>query len=297
MKALPDKDITGKIIEAVKASADYNQYRPRPVSLKATSGRQPIVRNRQRTIIFSSWIMSNPPEPDRMVEALWRALHGSDAATPRIFSDRLKNFIGEESSQGNWLLDAQTETPAETFNQVFAKELREVQFSRGDKREGISQEEFDANVKNRELSDQEREEVQSKEGGRGESKKPEQEGGEVAPTPKVVIGRIDDALARMRERDAGNRDSLGLQAASRKARRISAGQPFNIKDVSEEAIEAVGGQIGKLTAATGLRREDLQARKMTPLPPKPSVADEAEAVAVEAKKQKGYLLRLSSSPL
>ena len=33
-----------------------------------------------------------PPEPDRMVEAIWRALNSG----PRTFNDRMKNWIGDE---------------------------------------------------------------------------------------------------------------------------------------------------------------------------------------------------------
>ena len=185
MKALPDRDITGKIVEALRAAADTKSTDPN-LSLKGDKWAATYRPEQQMSNDLLVMDYVSPPEPDRMVEALWRALHGSDAAVPRVFNDRLKQFIGEETAKAGWLAVAQVETPSEAFNRAFKKELREVQYSRGDKREGISQEEFDANVKNRELSDQEREEVQSKsEGETGEKEKSKQAmgAGEPVPTP------------------------------------------------------------------------------------------------------------------
>ena len=154
MRALPDRDISDKIVEAMRASADTMDTDP-ALSAAKDKWRATYKPDQQQ---FLGMETESPPEPDRMVEALWRGLHGSDAAVPRVFNDRLKSFIGEETSKGGWLLEAQVETPSEAFNRAFSKELREVAYSRGDNQEGLTQEEYDASLKNRELGDIEREE-------------------------------------------------------------------------------------------------------------------------------------------
>jgi hypothetical protein len=178
MQALTDRDIVGKITEALNASAETMNTDP-GLSLSNDRWLATYHPDQQQ---FLGMETSIPPEPDRMVEALWRALTASDAAVPRVFNDRLKSFIGQESSLAGNIFEEQQETPAEAFNRAFKKELKEVAFSRKDKQEAISQDEYDAALRNRELSDAERfdaENTPETEGGRGQS--PEQAEGAQAP--------------------------------------------------------------------------------------------------------------------
>jgi diguanylate cyclase (GGDEF)-like protein len=173
MRALPDFDISGQINEAMNAASLTIDTDP---GLSRLNNRWSATFRPDQTELegMSSAV---PPEPTRIVEAIWRALHASDAATPRVFSDRLKAFLGDEDTRvvGS-MFDEVKETPAEAFNRAFKKELKEVAFARGDKVETITQAEFDAALKNRELGDQERQDAEVREfatkGGRGES--PEQ---------------------------------------------------------------------------------------------------------------------------
>jgi hypothetical protein len=172
MRALPTRDISEKIIESIRAAADTKDTDP-ALSTSNDRWRATYQPDQQELLGMET---ENPPEPDRMVEAMWRA----NNAGPRTLNDRLKSFIGEESSKGGWLLEQQVETPVEAFNRAFSKELREVAYSRGDRQEGLSQDEFDAALKNRELSDQERDESSN------EKEVPEKspERAEAVPTPE-----------------------------------------------------------------------------------------------------------------
>lgn len=195
MKALPDLDITSKINEALAASAETATTDPQLHSSKdpwkATYQPQQAELSGMETDI--------PPEPDRMTEALWRALHSSDAAVPRVFNDRLKAYLGEETSKGGWMFGEHTETPVDSFNRAFSRQLREVAESRGDKKDELTQEEFDAALRNREFSDQEREEAEDRQsghtkGGRGESSERRR------PETQRLRKRIDQMTAdEMRE--------------------------------------------------------------------------------------------------
>ena len=162
MQAMPDRNIVGKIQEAMNAAAETSTTDPALSASRdlwrATYNPDQVTSNALTVVDFEL-----PPEPDRVVEALWRALHGSDAATPRIFNDRLKAFLGKESTAGGWIFEEHVETSSEAFNRAFAQELKDVAFSRRDTTRGITQDEFDAALRNRQLSDQERQEALEKE--------------------------------------------------------------------------------------------------------------------------------------
>lgn len=157
MRALPGRDISGKVLEALQAASDTLTTDPG----KSVSNDKWLATYHPDQVELLGMEADTPPEPDRVVEALWRALHASDAASPRVFNDRLKNFLQDDSSRGGQLFaGAGAATPAEAFNQAFSRELREVQHSRKDSRDGVTEAEFEAALQNRELSDAEREEVQ-----------------------------------------------------------------------------------------------------------------------------------------
>lgn len=144
MRSIPDRDISAKVIEAVTASADTMDTDAALSNISDKWG----ATYRPDQVEFLGMEQERPPEPDRIVEALWRAMHGSNVATPRTFNDRLKNWIGEESAS-NVSMFAVHETPAEVFSRVFAKELRDSGFSHKQKGDqSISQAEFDAMQRN-----------------------------------------------------------------------------------------------------------------------------------------------------
>jgi hypothetical protein len=178
MGALPHRDIVGKITEAAQAAAETILTDPGA----SFSNDRWLATYHPDQAQFLGMETDTPPEPDRVVEALWRALHASDAAVPRVFNDRLKSFLGDESSKALNMFSAEREeTPSEAFNRAFKRELTEVKFSRKDAQEGIGPEEYDQSLKNREMSDAERDEFER--GGRGQSPEPSE--GAVAEPPSV----------------------------------------------------------------------------------------------------------------
>ena len=157
LKVFPEYDITGPIKEALAAA-------------KLTVNVDPdraISRDRWDAVYAPSQIdiagMDEPvpPEPSRTVEALWRALHSSQVANPRVFSDRLKTWISEEDTQRGMFdtTEKSLEKPVDKFNRVFSKELRETAFRRNkgtDKAKTdsgwmLSQAEYDAALQGRDV--------------------------------------------------------------------------------------------------------------------------------------------------
>ena len=173
MRALPDFDISDLVQQALNASVDTAITDPE-LALSKDKWAATYHPDQQNLVGMELDLV---PEPNRIVEVLWRALHASSAAVPRIFNDRLKDYLGEETSKAGWLMEEHTETPREAFNRAFAPEIKLVQHSRGDAERGISQVEWDA--RDRELSDQEREGVQEPE------------------APKVEISTISDKKGPM----------------------------------------------------------------------------------------------------
>lgn len=87
-----------------------------------------------------------------------------------------------------------------------------------------------------------------------------------------LVGRIDQALAGMREKGVPE-DNEHYQTLKAKRTAIAEGKPYSVRDVTAEAISAVGAKIGELTKATGLRSE----------PPKLSLKErKAKAVDLRA---------------
>ena len=187
LKSFPELDLSGKITEALQAAGLTLNADPG----LSNSGDRWLATYHPDQIQLLGMETELPPEPDRVVETLWRALHASTAASPRTFSDRLKNLLADETIQGGMFGDGKKETPIEKFNRIFNKELGEVQHSRGDKTRGISPEEYEAALNNHELSDVERLEAENtavQEGGRGKS--PEQAKGAEAPGSPTGIHPI-----------------------------------------------------------------------------------------------------------
>ena len=158
MRSIPDRNLTAKVIEAVTASAD-TRYTDPGLSLSKDKW---DATYRPDQVEFLGMETERPPEPDRMVEAIWRALH----AGPRTFNDRMKNWIGEESAAEPSMF-AVHETPAEVFSRVFRKELKEASYSHKESGEpSISQAEFDSLLRNVELSEEGRKEAKRAEQGK-----------------------------------------------------------------------------------------------------------------------------------
>jgi hypothetical protein len=191
LKTLPDLDITPKIVEALTASAETKD------TDKALSGSNDRwhATYRPDQQVLTGMELNLPPEPDRMTEALWRAMHKG----PRTLNDRLKTYIGDSTSSSKLFTEG-LETPAEAFDRAFIREMTEVAHSRGDKEKTITQDEFEHALKGRELSDVEREEAAAREtnsdkkGGRGESPEPSGAteragGGEPAPATNKGMER------------------------------------------------------------------------------------------------------------
>jgi hypothetical protein len=162
LKVFPDFDITEPITEALRsAKLTVNVDR----DLSATRDRWDAVYSPSQINIVGME-QELPPEPSRMVEALWRALHASDAANPRAFGDRMKRWISDEDTQVGMFesADKPPEPPIDRFNRVFSKELRETAFRRNkgtDKAKTdsgwmLSQAEYDAALQGRDVADEER---------------------------------------------------------------------------------------------------------------------------------------------
>lgn len=69
-----------------------------------------------------------------------------------------------------------------------------------------------------------------------------------------LLGRVDAALTRMLESGA-TEDNVHYARLKAKRDAIAAGEQYSTKDVAADLIAGIGGQIGTLTKATGLRRE------------------------------------------
>ena len=123
LRAIPDKDITGLVEEAVAAVAQ--------TARKRVEGDSPKMRwNNTYTVTDMYSTEPTPQEPGPVVEALWRALH--DRKTTR-FKNALNDYLVGEGPQKNFfeLVQDHLTTPRELFNAAFEKELKEVRDSRG----------------------------------------------------------------------------------------------------------------------------------------------------------------------
>jgi hypothetical protein len=277
MRAFPELDLSGKITEALHAVGETLTTDP---SLAASRDKWEATYNPGQGDMFES-ADDVPPEPDRVVETLWRALHASSAASPRIFSDRLKNLLSDETVQGGMFGDAKIETPAEKFNRVFRGEIKEVNEMRGDTTRGISEEEFTQALQNRELSDVEREDLEnSKEkGGRGESPEPVEPLSakqlkfsisgdylELTGTQAATVGR-ELGLTIMKHRTTGE-PHIGFPNHSKAAY------------FKELAAKGYSVEVNGKAEPTG---------KMELPPSPPSKAETAARNLAETKKENGYV--------
>ena len=165
LKVFPEFDLTEPIKEALQSAKLTVNVDP---DLSASRDRWEAVYSPSQTSIIGME-QEIPPEPSRVTESLWRALHSSKAANPRTFGDRLKRWISDEDTQAGMfeVADKPKETPANKFNRVFSSELRDTAYRRNkgtekDKTDSgwmISQAEYDAALQGRDLSDEERAEA------------------------------------------------------------------------------------------------------------------------------------------
>jgi hypothetical protein len=111
------------------------------------------------------------------------------------------------------------------------------------------------------------------------SQAPKPEAPGVAATPtEGVLERIDAALKRMKKAGA-TEENKHYQRLKEKRDLIASGKEYKITDVTEKLIAGFGGQIGRLTKATLLRRPGLNEK---PKAPAASQAPKPEAPGVAA---------------
>jgi hypothetical protein len=166
MQALPDSDISSKIEEALVSSALTHR-----ADIETTTTRDrwdAVYAPDQTNLAFNQFNV--PQMPDRVVEALWRALNvPSKAESPRSLSDPLKKYLeGRYTMTGAFPGFTGAETPVEAFNRAFEKQLKAVQHSRNMRGEKygdwkISPEEWSAAMNNRGHVEQEPKEEKAKE--------------------------------------------------------------------------------------------------------------------------------------
>lgn len=162
LKVFPEFDITEPIKEALQSAKLTVGVNP---DLSADRDRWEAVYSPSQTSIVGME-QEIPPEPSRVVESLWRALHSSKAANPRTFGDRLKNWISEEDTQRGMFdtTEKALEKPVDKFNRVFSSELRETAYRRNkgtdkartDQDWMLSQADYDAAMRGQDLADEER---------------------------------------------------------------------------------------------------------------------------------------------
>ena len=162
LKVFPEFDLTGPIKEALQSAKLTVGVNP---ELSADRDRWEAVYNPSQISIVGME-QETPPEPSRVVESLWRALHGFQAAAPRVFGDRLKNWISDEDTQRGMFdtTEKALEKPVDKFNRVFGKELRETAYRRNkgteraktDQNWMLSQADYDAALQGRDVADEER---------------------------------------------------------------------------------------------------------------------------------------------
>jgi hypothetical protein len=163
LKVFPELDLTEKIKEALQAARLTAKAIPDVITKDVWDT---VYQPNQ--IDLATMERELPAEPDRVTESLWRALHASDSASPRTFSDRMKRWISDEETQNSMFPTTKSalEKPSEKFNRVFASELKEVALrrNRGTDKRGttdgwmLTQNDYDAALRGQDLSDEERHE-------------------------------------------------------------------------------------------------------------------------------------------
>lgn len=105
-------------------------------------------------------------------------------------------------------------------------------------------------------------------GGWGWAKRSQRQLYQQAPKPSTreeLLARMDESIANSKQKADANpdyREHYQNAAAAMQVKRdaIAAGEPYRLTDVTEALIGGMGAQIATLTAATGLRREEPNAR-------------------------------------
>lgn len=122
LRAIPEKDITPIIEEAVSAAADTERKKVDQDTPEERWNKAYLIQD-----MFSD--APPPPEPQRMVEAIWRAMH--DRKPTRLKMALNDYLVGEGRQRGMFgEEEAADKTPAELFNEAFEPELKEVRDAR-----------------------------------------------------------------------------------------------------------------------------------------------------------------------
>lgn len=216
LQALPDRNIIGKINEAVAALAETRDVDPQ-LSLK----RDKWYATYQKDQVELAGLETEQPEmPDRIVEAIWRALNEKSvrkSASPTYFTRILDRFIEGVSLKGGNLFSGSDEAlrrPVDYFNSAFSAELEEIRKYRGDTTKGISETEFRQSLSNLEMSEQEREDSLREEEGKKpieeslqnlESQKPTFD----KPALESLVAKTDAAWKAAQQRMAEEKASKG----------------------------------------------------------------------------------------
>jgi GGDEF domain-containing protein len=166
MKATKNEPMVDKIIQAVHAAATTATAR---IEGETNVDRWATTYSPEARYLGDMGT-NPPPEPDKVTEAIWRAIYGG----PRTLSDRVKEFNATDrpSLGTRFAFDTddeaqKLETPTELFNRVFKKEITAINFRREkSKNNTITEAEYNAAMENRgNLSDQEVKEAERVEQG------------------------------------------------------------------------------------------------------------------------------------
>lgn len=173
LRAYPDRDLTGKISDAVNSLLLTARFRE--------DGEKPGAawNHTYANGGLAGFGFDAPPEPDMVVRAIYQAL--LDPKTRRL-NTALKDLIAGQQPEMGVLFAPEVNgkqllAPVDYFNAAFAPELKEIARQQGEKPRELTQTDFDAALNNQATQKQQKEVI-------GEHKQPEQEGGgETVPAP------------------------------------------------------------------------------------------------------------------
>lgn len=164
LKGFPDRDLSGKVSEAVQAVVETAPHRA--YSSTGEPGDKPgVAWSKAYQIQNLAGIgAETPPEPDIVVRAIYQAL--LDRKTTRL-NAALKDVIGGQKVGMDFLIapevdGKQLETPAELFNAAFEPELKEIAKQEQRAKWEVTQDELDAALRNEPYVEQERKDQETK---------------------------------------------------------------------------------------------------------------------------------------